>query len=297
MTIVFNNDTQKARPVAQKAPPRPRDFEFPLMVAVLAIGLLYAFTRRNEGDWTAETGLGYGLGITGGLMMLALLIYPLRKRMRALQFLGAIPGWFRIHMLFGVLGPALVIVHANFSLGSMNSRAAMISMLVVAGSGFIGRFLYSRIHRGLYGQKQSVIDQLGQVETLRNLVVLPETGASPAITDQILESLRQYQAARLNGKAGFALAFWRVMTGPVSRAIERRKLISGFQASLPVSGANAKATRGFAKALDKYFMALGRAEAFSFYERAFAYWHLLHLPLFVIMIFATFAHIIAVHLY
>ncbi len=297
MTIVFNSDTKKARAVAPTAPARPRDFEFPLLVTLLAVGLLYAFTRRNEGDWTAETGLGYWLGISGGLMMLALLIYPLRKRLRALQFLGAIPGWFRIHMLFGVLGPALVIVHANFSLGSMNSRAAMISMLVVAGSGFIGRFLYSRIHRGLYGQKQSVIEQLTQVEALRNLVVLSESGASNAISDSILESLRQYQAARLNGRSGFALAFWRVMSGPVSRAFERRKLIESFKSSLPETGSKAKATRGFAKALDKYFMALGRAEAFSFYERAFAYWHLLHLPLFAIMIFATIAHIIAVHLY
>ena len=38
--------------------------------------------RREDSFLTAETGLGYMLGIVGGTMMLLLLLYPLRKHVR-----------------------------------------------------------------------------------------------------------------------------------------------------------------------------------------------------------------------
>lgn len=297
MTISFSKTEQLSGPIAAKPALQPGRSEFALVVFVLFIGLSYAWTRRNEGDWTAESGFGYWLGIGGATMMLVLLIYPLRKRIRALHFLGDIPGWFRIHMILGVAGPALVIAHSNFSLGSTNSRAAMISMLVVAGSGFVGRFLYSRIHRGLYGQQQSVQDELNRVEALRNKIAVAENNDTTTSKSALLQTLTHYQACRLNSKTGFALAFWQVMSGPVSRARLRRKLLVDFREKAAQDRANSQSEGNFLAALDKYFNALGRAEAFAFYERAFAYWHLLHLPLFFIMILATIAHIIAVHLY
>ena len=49
--------------------------------------------------------------------------------------------------------------------------------------------------------------------------------------------------------------------------------------------------------LDSYFDAVARAEAFVLYERLFSLWHMLHLPLFTILILAALAHVVAVHLY
>ncbi len=43
--------------------------------------------------------------------------------------------------------------------------------------------------------------------------------------------------------------------------------------------------------------AVARAENFSLYERLFALWHLLHLPLFVLLVLAASVHVLAVHLY
>jgi hypothetical protein len=42
---------------------------------------------------------------------------------------------------------------------------------------------------------------------------------------------------------------------------------------------------------------LQRAAAFRFYERMFALWHVLHVPLLFLLIAATTVHVIAVHLY
>ena len=55
-----------------------------------------------------------------------------RKRFRFLQILGATRHWFRLHMIFGLLGPLLILYHSNFHLGSFNSRVAFYAMLLVA---------------------------------------------------------------------------------------------------------------------------------------------------------------------
>lgn len=94
---------------------------------------------------TPERGLGYVFGILGASLMLALLLYSARKRIRWLRFLGPLPKWFEVHMAFGILGPVCILFHSNFSLGATNSNVALACMLTVAGSGFIGRYLYARV--------------------------------------------------------------------------------------------------------------------------------------------------------
>ena len=75
----------------------------------------------------------------------------MRKRLASLKILGSVSAWSRIHMMLGVIGPALILLHANFKLGSLNSNVALLAMLTVAGSGLVGRYLYSRIHLAFTG--------------------------------------------------------------------------------------------------------------------------------------------------
>ena len=49
--------------------------------------------------------------------------------------------------------------------------------------------------------------------------------------------------------------------------------------------------------LDDYFEAVRRAAEFAFYDRLLRLWHLLHLPLFIVLVAATILHIVAVHMY
>ena len=86
-------------------------------------------------------------------MMVVLLLYPLRKRLRFMRGWLKLGSWFRLHMLLGVLGPLCILLHCNFRLGSTNSTVALACMLLVAGSGLIGRYLYGKFHFGLYGQQ------------------------------------------------------------------------------------------------------------------------------------------------
>jgi hypothetical protein len=125
-----------------------------LLLLVSVVGSLsWAWIHRAEHVLTPGVGLGYVLGIAGALMMLVLLLYPLRKRVPAMRHWGPASFWFRWHMLLGVIGPTLIIIHSDFDLHSTNATVAFVSMLTVAGSGVAGRYLYGRVHRGLYGQR------------------------------------------------------------------------------------------------------------------------------------------------
>jgi hypothetical protein len=268
----------------------------PIMLAFVAATLIHAWVRRNSGDITAEYGRGYYYGIGGALMMLILLAYPLRKRLRAFRFLGAMTGWFRAHMILGVFGPTLIILHSNFSLGSLNSTVAMAAMLVIVLSGFIGRFLYARIHLGLFGHKQSARAWLDEAAP-----VMARMKSVAGKDSDLFATLVRYDQVRTENITGFWHSFFNTLTGPFSRSSLRRKALIEARRTLLVAELSGSALRSeikrFDDSLQSYFRALARAEAFTFYERLFAAWHLLHLPLFIILVLATVAHVIAVHLY
>ena len=140
--------------------------------------ILYPQTLFKPGERLFD--LGYNLGLAGGLMMLVLLLYPLRKRVKLFENFGFLPSWFKWHMVLGILGPMTIIFHSTYHVyipyihptGSPNAAVAMLCMLLVSGSGTFGRFFYTKIHHGLYGRQTTVnelkaeLDQSGDVKSL-----------------------------------------------------------------------------------------------------------------------------------
>src|SRR4030067_2417035 len=110
----------------------------PLTLIFLAL----AWAVRNTDYYEPGSDFGYYLGVVGGAMWLALLLYSLRKHVRFMHSWGASRHWFRIHMIFGIAGPTLILFHSKFQVGSVNAAIALSCMLLVAGSGIVGRFIY-----------------------------------------------------------------------------------------------------------------------------------------------------------
>ena len=99
---------------------------------------------RPAGSW------GHGVGIIGSLMMILLLGYSLRKRWRSLQRAGSLKRWLGVHIYFGIFGPLLVILHSTFKVQGLVALSFW-SMIAVALSGVLGRYLYLQIPRNLQG--------------------------------------------------------------------------------------------------------------------------------------------------
>ena len=49
--------------------------------------------------------------------------------------------------------------------------------------------------------------------------------------------------------------------------------------------------------LTAYIAAIERITVFGFYEKVFSMWHVLHMPLFLMMLVSGVVHVIAVHMY
>lgn len=268
--------------------------------AAVAAALVLGWHSSEEGHLTPETGVGYWLGIAGAGAMLLLLLYPLRKRMRSLHRLGTVAGWFRLHMALGIIGPTLILFHSNFKLGSLNSNVALFSMLTVAGSGLIGRYLYARVHLGLYGRRAKLEELLADVDRLRQAIA-----GGQALSDELRDALDAYATRALDKPRGAGWSFVAMLALRLRMPRERARLMREVEHRI---GAEAKRgrwswrirrrhSRQVRKLLRRYFAAVGKAATFAFYARLFALWHILHLPLFVLLVLAAVAHVLAVHLY
>jgi hypothetical protein len=264
--------------------------------ALLVFGLTFPLGRYI----TPTRGLGYALGIAGGSMMLLLFLYSARKRLRWLSFIGPTAGWFRFHMALGILGPLCILYHADFSLGATNSNVALFSMLTVAGSGLVGRYIYSRIHRGVYGQRMTLTELREKAEGLKALSgtvgFLPDLVARlDRVEKRLLAAgphLPVLSALKLPVIAVMAvIARWRVY-----RYI-RRQLHAAARNSSVVASERKRLARAARAYVDRRIGATRRLAGFQAYERLFSLWHALHLPLIFVLIAAGIVHVIAVNLY
>ncbi|HEY6546468.1 MAG TPA: hypothetical protein VI589_01130, partial [Vicinamibacteria bacterium] len=65
-------------------------------------------------EWKAGGSIGLRLGMLGAAMMVLLLLYSVRKRVKALRRAGPIGRWLDIHIYLGVVGPLLIVLHTAF---------------------------------------------------------------------------------------------------------------------------------------------------------------------------------------
>ena len=248
---------------------------------------------------TPERGLGYVLGIVGGCSMVLLLLYPARKRVRWLNFLGSIPEWFQLHMVLGVVGPVCILFHANFSLGAANSNVALFCMLAVVGSGVVGRYFYTRLHARLDGRQASLVELQSIADTLTRQVsvvaVLPDLlVAIDAEEKRLLEPAhgpigRLLHVFAVGARASFAR--WRL------RRLISRAVIDSARKS-PAIAQNAERLRITAmRYADKRLDASRRVAEFRVYTRLFGLWHVLHVPLLIMLVIAGVVHVISVQIY
>lgn len=268
-------------------------------IAVSAL-LAWGFHAHLERYISPRRGVGYWLGIIGGSLMLLLLLYSARKRLLWLRWMGGIPAWFEFHMVLGVVGPILVLFHSNFSLGATNSNVALFSMLLVAASGVIGRYIYTRLHAQLDGSADS-LEQLRSVgERLRS------QSRSIDFLPGLLDSFDALEERLIKPPKGAAARFLHLFTGTVrvarARHLVRRATKLAVRRAVRVeSPLIARHAQRIAEVARRYAYrridAGRRVAEYQMYARLFSFWHVLHIPLFFMLLIAGIAHVIAVNVY
>ncbi len=293
-------NTVAAKLAATPAPKIPR-LHWPLIWTVTVACLIaWGMHAHLERYITPHSGLGYWLGIVGGSLMLLLLLYSARKRFSWLSWMGGIPAWFEFHMVLGVVGPVLVLFHANFKLGATNSNVALFSMLLVAGSGVVGRYIYTRLHAHLEGhedtleQLKAVGDRLRQQST--SITFLPGLlDAIERVEHRYIDPPKSAIARAMHlatGAVRIALARWAVRR-EIGMAVKKALQPESVVISRHAHRFGAVARQYAYRRLD----AGRRMNEFKMYSQLFSFWHVLHIPLFFMLLIAGSVHIIAINVY
>jgi len=242
----------------------------------------------------------YNLGLIGGLLMLTLFLYPLRKHLKVFQRWGAVKHWFLVHMIIGLGGPWLILVHSQFHIGSVNAAVALFCMLIVAGSGVVGRFLYVEIHHGLSGEKVNLRELQAQAG-FNSSEVKSQLHFAPGVEQR----LNEFQAYALPASASALRRWWLFfVVGLRRRSVGyqcgeelRRVLRARAQERNWDRQKYRRRVRAARRLVLDYLESVQRVSQYTSYVRLFALWHVLHVPLVYMLVLSAIAHVVAVHMY
>jgi hypothetical protein len=254
---------------------------FPLFFTVISAAMIWAWFVREYHYVQAESGVGYALGIVGVTLMTLLLTYPLRKRVRFMRGWMTLKSWFRAHMVLGVLGPVCILLHCNFQLGSTNSSVALTAMLLVAGSGLIGRYLYGKFHYGLYGKQIELTQIKSDLDDFHEQTC-----------NQDLPDKQRVKIAELYSGCCSIIADQNARVSFTQLIKQRRWLRQRKKLILQMNA-------GAGAAQENYYIALAglldKLAGLRLFERLFGLWHVVHIPVFILMIVTAIVHIFVVH--
>jgi hypothetical protein len=236
---------------------------------------------RHPDYWSLKPGgsRGYWLGVVGTLLMIVMHLYSLRRRARVLRDVGRLSSWLNFHIFCGLLGPALIVLHSSFKVHGLVALSFW-SMVAVAGSGVLGRYLYLQIPRRRSGD-QLTMSEMKELDReisdrLRNEFDL---------TDENLNGLRNIATQDFNVRSGLAGLLVRL---PVQRIALRWKLRRFAQGLNLPSG---PLLREMLRQATQMALLERRIILWERLQQMFHYWHVFHKPFAIVMYLFAAVHI------
>jgi hypothetical protein len=275
---------------------RERVFAYSALIVLLILGAWVTVDR----PYTPGSDFGYYLGLVGGCMMASLLLYPLRKNWRRLANFGSLRAWFLVHMVFGILGPILVLFHSTFHIGSFNGGAAFWTMVVVTISGMVGRFAYLQLYHAL-GERQAVLWETERFLKKRDDGSMHAFDLIPDVRGW-LERYREHAFAT-------RMFRWEAIGRRLPRGRRWVRLIEDVrEATVKALGAESRRQdwtpehlkaeiRAINRLIDDYVRAVDATAPLAFWARVLAWWQIAHVPLIYLLAAAAIAHVVSVHVY
>jgi len=238
------------------------------LIGLIYIGLSYytvdfdqRFFHDNHTAFKPSGSIGHGLGILGSFLMLfGVFIYMVRKRSKMLARLGILKHWLEFHIFLCTIGPILIFFHTAFKFGGIVAISFW-SMVAVALSGVVGRFIYIQIPKTIEGRALS----LSEIEDLKANIT-KELKEKYAVDDRILEILESESTSKK----------------------ERLSIIKGELKSLHLSK---KDRKNIIKLIKNENTLNKRISRLKLMQKLFEYWHVVHLPFAILMIVIMIVHV------
>ena len=229
---------------------------------------------HHEDFWELKPGgsRGHALGVTGASLMVLMLLYSVRKRAKPLRRLGKLRSWLDFHIFCGIIGPLLVILHSSFKVQGLVALSFW-SMIAVALSGVLGRYLYLQIPRARSG------DQLSLAEA---------------------EELSREAGRRLREEMGVSEETLRELDAVAEGGLSLDIGLLALLCRLPVEGLRLRwRLRSFRRRFGRELARTARQRAtlrrrlllWDRLQQVFHYWHVFHKPFAVVMYLFMIVHV------
>ncbi len=258
---------------------RPRELEWAFFAIIILSGVYAAYALLTEPRGGHP--FGHWLGIVGTLLMVMTeTLYSLRKRTRLLNWAGPVRRWLSFHIFTGLVGPFLVVMHTGLHFRGLAGFTMLLTLVVVL-SGFIGRYLYSWLQRGLRGAAGEYEWLSLQIAESR-LRLETWSDQRPQMAVALQRGLQRRRDGRPDWLARLARPAW--------RWLDHRALVAGLRQL-------AQEERGLERALARQLRrkqaleaSIGRQEQAG---RLFRIWHIIHIPLGLALFVSIAIHIVA----
>ena len=239
---------------------------------------LHAFLRPSGA-------VGQSAGILALAIFLFLWLYPLRKKYKWLAFTGSIARWLDIHILAAIGLPLLIAMHASWRFDGVVGLGYY-AMLVVCGSGVVGRYLYVRIPRS-----QSGVASSREEVAIERRTLITEIAATTGLDPFDVEKSLTVSGA--DASSGILRTLLHLVSDDVTRWRLTRQLRRRLR--------SVKKTALDKKKVDRVVALASREIALSQQlrmldatKRIFGYWHVLHRPFAVTAFVAVVIHVAVV---
>lgn len=236
---------------------------------------------------TPVAGLLRWLGYAGAVMMVISAGYTTRLHIPGLRRLGGARAWFDLHVVFGLAGPALSLLHTDFHVFDLLARPLVVSLwwsvFLVVVSGLVGRFFYTAMPR------LEAASARQKLELERGIDALADAWSAHTMSANLLAQFQKAQA-----KVGAAAERVDALSlGSALAELLRLQLgrWSARRGKSPFRGLANQELRSEALALVEARAALERrAAAHAVTKRLLSVWRVAHIGLTVLMFGLLAAH-------
>lgn len=263
---------------------KPYELELSFFMVIVLSGVYIAYELLA--DPHGGHPFGHWLGIIGLLLMVMTeVLYSLRKRTRLLSWAGPVRYWLSFHIFTGIVGPFMVLMHTGLQFRGLAGLSLLLTM-IVAGSGFVGRYLYTALPRTLTGVVASRGEIEGEARQLQTAVTQFQAHKSVQVQKSIAQLSVRHNQNRNPLLTVFGRSFyqWRYrrQLNKVIRQLDQLEESQRRQLSQLL-------TRK--RELDR------QAEMLDAARRLLRYWHILHVPVGLTLFFSAIIHVIATFYY
>lgn len=223
--------------------------------------------------------IGLRMAFLGVATFFGIYLYSIRKHWRWLAQVGKTRHWLDIHVVMGTAAPVLITFHAAFKTRGLAGAAYWI-MIVVALSGFVGRYLYAQVPRRLNAAEFSLSEMQAAAAEL-TMQLQSQSLFSAEELKPLLSGPAKQEVERLSVPVALLLMLSCDLKRPFLVARLRRRTVTGFRRITTLWGLLPSSQENLERVIELTRRRSWMATKISFLaktQQVFHLWHVIHRP-------------------